>query len=178
MNHWMGRLATLGVMAGCIVTAPLVVRADDAPSNDAPPKKKKATDVRADKLGAIGGILLGEDRGHFYPFVLEVVNDSPAYYAGIRKGDEIVRIQDEPVRDLRSAQRLARDLRPGSRVKLYLRRAGLNLATEFNMPRPEDLAAPKKTNDPDEEKAAKDGDDKPKKKKRRSVIVKPLPPNQ
>ncbi len=180
MNPWIGRLVALGAVAACMVSGPLAVRADEAPGEEEQPKKKKATEVRADKLGGISGVVFGEDRGHFYPFVLEVAPDSPAFFAGVRRGDELIRIQDQPARDLRSAEKIARAIRPGAPVKLFMRRAGINVAIEFTNPRPEDLARPKKTNDPEdeEEKTAKGDDEKPKKKKRRSVIVKPLPPNQ
>lgn len=176
MNRWISRAVLLGTIAA-VAAAALPARADEEPREPTPPKKKG--EVRAERSGGLAGLVLGEDRSRFYPFVTQVAPESPAFYAGIRPGDELIRVQEQPVRDLRDAERLARNVRPGDKIKLFMRRAGLNVMAEFTNPRPQDLSRPRTLNDPNEDpKNAKDPEQKPKKKKRRSVIIKPLPPTQ
>jgi S1-C subfamily serine protease len=54
--------------------------------------------------------------------VTEVYPDTPAVAAGIRAGDQIVKIDDQPVRRLEDIYQRLGSLDPGQQVALQLRR--------------------------------------------------------
>ena len=78
-----------------------------------------AADIQAKEVASreawVYGIHLGENGGAGHPFVIEVNRKSPAKLAGLKTGDEIVRIQDAPVRGLHDAVRALNDL-PAGRI--------------------------------------------------------------
>ena len=92
--------------------------------------------------------LLEESKGEFqgagmeiavkqgYPTVISPIEDGPAYRAGIKTGDKIVKIGDHTAKDM-SADRAQQNLRgsKGSTVKLAVVREGINDTLEFNLKR-------------------------------------------
>ena len=89
----------------------------------------QATEVAAHEAW-VDGIHLGERGGAQPPFVIEVDRKSPAKLAGLKAGDEIIRIQDSPVRGLRDAVRALNDLPAGRMVKIYADRGAVQSALE------------------------------------------------
>lgn len=75
------------------------------------------------------GITVQEDRG---VLILGVVPNSPAAQAGLRTGDVIVRLGNQPVEDAESVQRVVEGSEIGGRLPVEIRREGqtLNLSVE------------------------------------------------
>ena len=92
--------------------------------------------------------LLEESKGEFqgvgmeiavkegYPTVISPIEDGPAYRAGIKTGDKIVKIGDQSAKDM-SADQAQQSLRgpKGSMVNLAVVREGINDTLEFNLKR-------------------------------------------
>ncbi len=92
--------------------------------------------------------LLEESKGEFqgvgmeiavkegYPVVISPIEDGPAYRAGIKTGDKIIKIGDQSAKDI-SADLAQQRLRgpKGSMVKLAVVREGVNDTLEFNLKR-------------------------------------------
>ena len=70
------------------------------------------------------GVMSSMEEGKL--IIKKVVSESPADYAGLQKGDQIVRIQGEPVHAEMKMEELAQRLRGlrGTRLELFIQRAG------------------------------------------------------
>lgn len=92
--------------------------------------------------------LLEESKGEFqgvgmeilvkegYPVVISPIEDGPAYKAGIKAGDKIVKIGDRSVKDITSDQAQQRLRGPkGSTVELTVVREGVSDTLEFSLKR-------------------------------------------
>ncbi len=68
--------------------------------------------------------------------VVTPIEDTPAYKVGVQAGDRIILIEKEPTKDL-SLQEVVKRLRgkPGSKVKITVRRKGENEPIEFTITR-------------------------------------------
>jgi membrane-associated protease RseP (regulator of RpoE activity) len=105
-----------------------------------------AGDIQAQEVASreawVYGIHLGENGAAGHPFVIEVNRKSPAKLAGLKTGDEIIRIQDAPVRDLHDAVRTLNDQPRGRIVKIYADRGAVPVSVEFFCPgRPKSAAS-------------------------------------
>jgi len=73
---------------------------------------------------------------------------SPAWLAGLREGDEILRAQDRPVVSLRETLRALQGLPAGRTVRLMARRGAVEMAVEFAAPSDKTAAAGGKAKPP------------------------------
>jgi C-terminal processing protease CtpA/Prc len=131
------------------------------------------------------GMYVGEEKGYPYPFVLQLDEQSDAKQKGIRTGDELIRFEEEEIRDLPSLFEKATKLRAGREVPLWVRRGSQTLQFRVRVPRnpgappatDKDKASEKKSEKPDEKAdASADGDKKSKKSKKKGpVVIKPIP---
>ncbi len=90
--------------------------------------------LAAERERWVAGVQLGDRGGPGFPFVLAVRQGSPAYYAGLREGDEILRVQEEEVRGLDHLGRALAAIPRGGIVRLHVRRTAAELAIEFASP--------------------------------------------
>ncbi len=145
--------------------------------------RKRGT-FQAERAGWMLGMYVGEEKGYPYPFVLQLDPKGDAKARGIREGDELIRFQDEEVRDLKYIFDKASKLKSGRMVNLWIRRGSQTLPFTVRVPKPEtedkskEAEKPKAGTQPDltptgipEEPAPEEG----KKKKKKRVIVKPIP---
>lgn len=160
------------VLAGLLLLGAPMLRAEDAP------RKKKGT-LQAQRAGWMLGMFVGEEPGHPYPFVLEVDPKSEAKLKGVRSGDELIRFEDEEVRQLAPLYERVMKLPAGREVTLWMRRGSHTIQFRLRVPKnhgpaPQEAAAEKQP-----EKAADAGEsgskEKKKKKKRPPVVIKPIP---
>jgi PDZ domain len=93
--------------------------------------KREAVPTRE---AAAFGIRLGEANGIAQPFVIQVDRHSPAWLAGLREGDEILRVQDRPTSSLKDAVRLLNAVPAGRDLRLQVRRGAVDTAVEFASP--------------------------------------------
>jgi hypothetical protein len=93
--------------------------------------------VEARRDGWALGIHLGERGGEAAPFVIRVDPQAPARLAGLRQGDEIFRIQDQPARGLKQVLRALGSIPAGQSVRLQVRRGAMPVAVEFASPGPQ-----------------------------------------
>jgi membrane-associated protease RseP (regulator of RpoE activity) len=97
-----------------------------------------SADVQAKEVATkeawVDGIHLGDRGGIGQPFVIEVSRTSPARLAGLKAGDEIVRVQDAPVRGLHDAVGALNDLAAGRMVKIFVDRGAVPISVEFVSP--------------------------------------------
>ena len=85
------------------------------------------------KFGGVG-IIVSQENGKL--IVISPIEDTPAYKAGIKSGDQIVAIDGKPLGDLRSND--ATDSmrgEPGSTIKLKIHREGAKAPLEFELTR-------------------------------------------
>ncbi|MDQ3231392.1 MAG: PDZ domain-containing protein, partial [Pseudobdellovibrionaceae bacterium] len=96
---------------------------------------RKAFDqLTSDTQGKFGGvgIIVSTERGKM--IVVSPIEDTPAYRAGIKSGDEIVAIDDTPIDQIKSgdASELMRG-KPDSKIKLTVRRKGEEKPLQFTL---------------------------------------------
>lgn len=86
--------------------------------------------------GGIGIRISTEDGNRAGVTVLEVMEGTPAQKAGILPGDEVIQVDDLPTKGMTAEEftGIVRG-RPGTRVTLLVRRAGLEAPREFTMTR-------------------------------------------
>ncbi len=65
--------------------------------------------------------------------ISEVMPDTPAEKAGLKRGDVVTRFNDTPVKDARTLSRLVAQSKPGSRISLTVVRAGKTKVIEVNL---------------------------------------------
>lgn len=160
-----------GSMIGAIGAS--AVRAED------PPKKQKGV-YQAERAGWMLGMYMGEEKGHPYPFVVQLDERGDAKAKGIRAGDELIRFQDEEVRTLARVFEDSNKLRPGREATLWMRRGSQTLQFRIRVPK-EPGATPAEAKEPEKKAGADAADSKDgekKKKKRRPVVIKPIPSDQ
>lgn len=98
---------------------------------------RKAFDqLTSDTQGKFGGvgIIVSTERGKM--IVVSPIEDTPAFRAGIKSGDEIIAIDDTPVDQIKSgdASELMRG-KPDSKIKLTVRRKGEEKPLQFTLVR-------------------------------------------
>jgi membrane-associated protease RseP (regulator of RpoE activity) len=93
----------------------------------------QAKEVAA-KEGWADGIHFGEGGGAGRPFVIEVMPKSPAKLAGLREGDEILRIQDAPVHGVHDTVQALNALAGGRIVRIFAERGAVPVSIEFFSP--------------------------------------------
>ncbi len=95
-------------------------------------------DIQAKEVAAkdtwIYGIHIGDPGGAGNPFVIEMSKNCPAKLAGLKKGDEIVRVQDQPVRGMHDLVQDLNELHAGRIVKLAVDRGAAPVSIEFFSP--------------------------------------------
>lgn len=98
--------------------------------------KKAFEQMTSDTKGKYGGvgIIISEERGKL--IVVSPVDGSPADKAGIKSGDEIIKIDDEPIKSLKGRKALD-SMRgvPGTIVKLEIKRKGTPKSLTFSLKR-------------------------------------------
>jgi len=91
-----------------------------------PASKVREYAVELEKFGKVRrgwlGATLASQYGTEALTIDDVLKDSPAETAGIRKGDKLLKIKDEPVRDGRDVMRLVKSLKPGQKIRIELQR--------------------------------------------------------
>ncbi|MBI3911443.1 MAG: PDZ domain-containing protein [Armatimonadetes bacterium] len=159
----------LALLASALLAAPAVAQQESE-------ARAEEKGVHAEVTGWFYGMYLGENQGAPFPFVLEVDPQGAARRAGVRRGDEILRFQDQEVRSLRELHREMSRLKPGDRVKLTIRRSAQTLMFEFTVPE-NPTAQPQAKTARKERDHAKSAT--PKKKSRKPpIVLKPLPPRE
>ena len=93
-------------------------------------------DMQADTKGEFGGLGIEISMESGVVKVISPIDDTPAYEAGIKAGDYIVKIEDEQVqgKSLMEAVKLMRG-EVGTKIKLTVRRKGEKNALIFNVER-------------------------------------------
>jgi hypothetical protein len=147
-------------------------------------KRAKGT-FQAERAGWMFGMFVGEEKGQPYPFVVQVDPNGEAKRRGIRKGDELLRFQEEPIQDLPRFFEQVNRLSPGRQVTFWIRRGVQTLRFELRVPKdlgakPEDTAKAAKAKEESKGDEAKDPADEAKKKpkKKPPIVIKPIPSDQ
>jgi uncharacterized protein (TIGR03067 family) len=85
--------------------------------------KRITADERPAPKGYVGMALrLDDDKSEVVIF--DIIPDSPAMKAGLKKDDVLLKVASAEVRDLQTAVRSVRQIKPGSEVRLGIRREG------------------------------------------------------
>lgn len=85
------------------------------------------------KFGGVG-IIVSQENGRL--IVVSPIEDTPAYHAGIKSGDEIVGIDDVPLAKLKQPDAVDRMRgEPGSTLKLRIQRVGSPKTLDFSLVR-------------------------------------------
>ena len=178
MKRWIGWL-----IAGVAALGAVPALAEDGP------KTPKGT-VRAQRIGWMAGMQVGEAKGQPHPLIFELVPNSDAQRKGIRVGDELIRWDDEEVRSLDVVFEKAQRMRPGREVSVWVRRGSQTLNFLIRNPKnpgptPEEKAKTDEKKPQDEAKSADgegtgegDKDKKKSKKKKKPIVIKPIPAEQ
>jgi serine protease Do len=85
--------------------------------------------VTAEVADAIG---LGAARG---ALIAEATPEGPAARAGLRRGDTVLSVNGQPIRDVRQLSRVIADVKPGDRVRLGVWRDGREREVSFEVGR-------------------------------------------
>lgn len=98
--------------------------------------KKAYEQLTIDTQGRFGGvgIIVSQENGKL--IVVSPIEDTPAFTAGIKSGDEIIAIDDSPINKMKS-QDAVDSMRgePGSTLKLTVRREGVKQPLDFELTR-------------------------------------------
>lgn len=85
------------------------------------------------KFGGVG-IIVSQEQGRL--IVVSPIEDTPAFVAGVKAGDEIVAIDDEPLSKLKSSDAVDKMRgEPGSVLKISVKRAGIKKPLDFKLVR-------------------------------------------
>jgi carboxyl-terminal processing protease len=89
-------------------------------------------EMKIDTSGEFGGLGIEIARKTDKLVVVSPIDDTPAHRAGIRPGDQIVRIDDEPTRDMELARAMQKMRGPaGKKVVLTIMRSGFTAPRDF-----------------------------------------------
>ena len=89
-------------------------------------------DLQIDTKGKFTGIGIHITMKDGFVTVITPIEDTPAFKAGIKPFDRIVKVDDEPIKDLRQAVNMMRGPR-GTNVKVTIMREGLKDPIEFDL---------------------------------------------
>ncbi len=89
-------------------------------------------DLQIDTKGKFTGIGIHITMKDGFVTVITPIEDTPAFKAGIKPLDRIIKVDDEPIKDLRQAVNMMRGPR-GTKVKVSIMREGLKDPIEFEL---------------------------------------------
>lgn len=107
-----------------------MVQSLDPHSSLLPPEQFE--DLQIDTKGKFTGIGIHITMKDGFVTVITPIEDTPAFKAGIKPFDRIVKVDDEPIKDLRQAVNMMRGPR-GTKVKVTIMREGLKDPIEFDL---------------------------------------------
>lgn len=93
-------------------------------------------DLQLDTKGRFTGIGIHITMQNGFVTVISPIEDTPAHRAGIEAGDRIIKVDDQPAKDLREAVKMMRGPK-GSKVKVTIMREGVKKPLEFDLTRDE-----------------------------------------
>jgi membrane-associated protease RseP (regulator of RpoE activity) len=131
MKGWRAGLVGMSLVIG----GGALGSADPEPRPDpGPPKGKRGAREAFATQPPVFGITLGKAKGTGLPTVVALERRSPAVRAGLRRGDEIVRVQGTPVSDPRTAARILSLVPVGHEVRIEARRTAAPVSVSFWSP--------------------------------------------
>ncbi len=89
-------------------------------------------DLQIDTKGKFTGIGIHITMKDGFVTVITPIEDTPAFKAGIKPLDRIIKVDDQPIKDLRQAVNMMRGPR-GTKVKVSIMREGLKEPIDFEM---------------------------------------------
>ena len=89
-------------------------------------------DLQIDTKGKFTGIGIHITMQDGFVTVISPIEDTPAYKAGIKAQDKIIKVDDQPAKDLREAVNMMRGPK-GSKVKVTILREGVKKPLEFEL---------------------------------------------
>ncbi len=128
MVRWLSILMVLAV--GMFYVAPASARADEKKKSK-PAEEKKDSDEKTKKddkekaeeeHGFMGVQLGGEEEGPVT--IAGVTDDSPAAKAGIKEGDQIVKVGDKDVKSVQDVMTRMQTTKPGDKLTITVKRDG------------------------------------------------------
>ncbi len=91
-------------------------------------------ELQIDTKGEFNGIGVSITMRNGFVTVVSPIEGTPAYKAGIKAGDKIVKVDGEPTKELRQAVKMIRGAK-GTEVLLTIKREGVNEPIDFNLVR-------------------------------------------
>jgi len=91
-------------------------------------------ELQIDTQGKFNGIGVSITMRDGFVTVVSPIEGTPAYKAGIKAGDKIVKVDGEPTKELRQAVKMIRGAK-GTKVLVTIKREGVNEAIDFNLVR-------------------------------------------
>jgi carboxyl-terminal processing protease len=91
-------------------------------------------DLQIDTKGKFTGIGIHITMQDGFVTVISPIEDTPAYKAGIKAQDKIIKVDDQPAKDLREAVKMMRGPK-GTKVKVTIMREGVKKPLEFELVR-------------------------------------------
>jgi carboxyl-terminal processing protease len=91
-------------------------------------------ELQIDTQGEFNGIGVSITMRNGFVIVVSPIEGTPAYKAGIKAGDRIVKVDGEPTKELRQAVKLIRGPK-GTKVLVTIMREGVNEPIDFNLVR-------------------------------------------
>jgi len=89
-------------------------------------------DLQIDTKGKFTGIGIHITMQDGFVTVITPIEDTPAYKAGIKAQDKIIKVDDQPAKDLREAVKMMRGPK-GTKVKVTIMREGVKKPLEFEL---------------------------------------------
>ena len=91
-------------------------------------------ELQIDTRGEFNGIGVSITMRNGFVTVVSPIEGTPAYKAGIKAGDKIVKVDGEPTKELRQAVKMIRGAK-GTKVLVTIKREGVNEPIDFNLVR-------------------------------------------
>ena len=91
-------------------------------------------ELQIDTKGEFNGIGVSITMRNGFVTVVSPIEGTPAYKAGIKAGDKIVKVDGEPTKELRQAVKMIRGAK-GTKVLVTIKREGVNEPIDFNLVR-------------------------------------------
>lgn len=91
-------------------------------------------ELQIDTKGEFNGIGVSITMRNGFVTVVSPIEGTPAYKAGIKAGDTIVKVDGEPTKELRQAVKMIRGAK-GTKVLVTIKREGVNEPIDFNLVR-------------------------------------------